>query len=158
MQSGYKQQLTDRFVELVEHLNQHLHCRPMDEWEGLDLTIPQIKTLALLQDQGPMRMGNISNSLGSALSATTNIVDRLVDKSLVERVPDQDDRRVVNCQLTAQGRDAMEQFWRIGRMRILEVVDQLEAGQLQRVVEGFELLCGAVDELRTAPTPEQPAT
>lgn len=157
MQSDFKQQLTDRFVELVEHLNQHMHCRPMDEWEGLDLTIPQIKTLALLQDQGPMRMGNISNALGSALSATTNIVDRLVDKSLVERVPDQDDRRVVNCQLTVQGRDAMEQFWRIGRMRILEVVELLEAGQLQRVVEGFELLCQAVDELRETPTTEQPA-
>ena len=81
-----------------------------------------------------------------------------MDKSLVERVPDQEDRRVVNCQLTDQGRDAMEQFWRIGRMRILEVVELLEAGQLQRVVEGFELLCQAVDELRETPAAEQPAS
>ena len=149
--------MTDRFVELVEHLNQQMHCRPMDEWEGLDLTIPQIKTLALLQHQGPLRMGSISNYLGSALSASTNIVDRLVDKGLVERAPDPDDRRVVNCQLTDQGRESMERFWRIGRMRILEVVERLEVEQLETVVRGFELLCRAVEDTRETPDSTQPA-
>ncbi len=145
MQEIFRQELTDRFVELVEQINQQMHCRPLDEWEGLDLTIPQIKTLALLQHQGPLRMGSISNYLGTALSASTNIVDRLVDKELVERGPDPDDRRVVLCQLTGQGRESMEQFWRIGRMRILEVVERLEVEQLETVVQGFELLCRALE-------------
>ncbi len=149
--------MTDRFVELVEHLNRRLHSSPLDEWEGLELTIPQIKTLALLQHQGPLRMGTISNYLGSALSATTNIVDRLVDKDLVERAPDPDDRRVVNCRLTAQGRDAMEQFWSIGRMRILEVEGLLETGDLSTVVQGLELLCRAVEQSQETLAPARPA-
>ena len=157
MQDHFKQELTDRFVELVEQINQQMHCRPLDEWEGLDLTIPQIKALALLQHQGPLRMGNISTSLGTALSASTSIVDRLVDKELVERAQDPDDRRVVLCQLTEQGRGSMEQFWRIGRMRILEVVERLEVGQLETVVQGFELLCQALEDSQTSPSATQPA-
>ncbi len=157
MQTHFKQELTDRFVELVEQINQQMHCRPLDEWEGLDLTIPQIKTLALLQHQGSLRMGNISTYLGTALSASTSIVDRLVDKELVERAQDPDDRRVVLCQLTEQGRESMEQFWRIGRMRILEVVERLEVEQLETVVRGFELLCQAVEDSQTSPNATQPA-
>ena len=71
MQETERQRLTDRFVELVEQINQQMHCRPVDEWEGLDLTIPQIKTLALLQHQGPQRMGSVSAYLGSTFSAST---------------------------------------------------------------------------------------
>ena len=57
-------------------------------------------------------MGVISNSLGSALSATTSIVDRLVEKKLVKRGSDPNDRRVVTCELTASGQEASERFWR----------------------------------------------
>jgi DNA-binding MarR family transcriptional regulator len=94
MQETRKQLLTDRFAELVEQLNQCMHRRPLDEWEGLDLTIPQFKTLALLQNQGSQRMGSISAYLGSTFSSSTSIIDRLVDKDLVERVLDPDDRGI----------------------------------------------------------------
>ena len=146
MHQDTKEQLTERFIQLVEQMNQSMHCRPLDEWDGLDLTIPQCKTLALLQHQGPQRMGNISAYLGSAFSSSTSIIDRLVDKDLVERVTDPDDRRVVVCQLTHQGKEAFEKFWRIGRMRIQELVDRLDAQELETVVNAMELLCRAAAE------------
>ena len=82
MQELTKQQLTERFAELVEQLNQRMHCEPPDDWSELELTIPQIRALMSLRS-GPERMGNISSFLGSTLSSTTSIMDRLVDKGLV---------------------------------------------------------------------------
>lgn len=159
MQDNHKQQLTERFVELVEQMNQQMHCRPLDEWEGLDLTIPQIKTLAVLQHQGPQRMGSISNCLGTTLSAATSIIDRLVDKDLVERTPDLADRRVVICQLTGPGQAAIERFWSIGQMRIVELSESLDTEELETVVRGMELLCRAVqDKTRIEGAPESSAT
>jgi DNA-binding MarR family transcriptional regulator len=143
MQETRKQLLTDRFVQLVELLNQRMHCRPLDEWEGLDLTLPQFRALALLQHYGPQRMGSVSNYLGSTFSSATSIIDRLVDKELVERAPDPDDRRVVVCRLTTKGQDTFEKFWRIGRMGIMELVDPLNAEELETVVRAMELLCQA---------------
>lgn len=146
MQELTKQQLTDRFAELVEQLNQRMHCQPPDDWAALELTIPQIRALMSLR-QGPERMGNISGVLGSTLSSTTSIMDRLVDKGLVQRAPDPNDRRVVTIGLTALGDDAMEQFWRIGRMKIDALAEPLNAGELETVVTAMELLARASENL-----------
>jgi DNA-binding MarR family transcriptional regulator len=140
MQETRKQELTERFIELVEQINQCMHSRPLEEWPDLELTIPQIKTLTLLRHQGPQRMGSIATYLGSTLSSSTSIIDRLVDKGLVERVPDPDDRRVVICQLTPRGQEATEQFWRIGRTRVVELTERLDIEELEIVVRAMELL------------------
>ena len=147
MEQPLKQQLTNRFVELAEQINQQMHCRPPEEWSDLELTISQVRTLALLQ-QEPQRMGNISAYLGGTLSSATSIIDRLVDRGLVERSQDPDDRRVVICGLTPQGREAIEQFWRIARMSIVELAEQLDTAELETVVHAMELLHRAVERLR----------
>jgi DNA-binding MarR family transcriptional regulator len=152
MQETERQLLTERFVELVQQINRQMHGRPVDEWEGLDLTIPQIKILTLLQ-QGPQRMGSVSAHLGSTFSASTSIIDRLVDKKLVGRTLDPDDRRAVICQLTPQGRAAVEKFWSISRLRIVELSEYLTAEELQIVVRGMELLHRASEANAREPRP-----
>ena len=135
--------MTERFVELVEQINQSMHCAPPEGWSDLELTISQIRALALLY-QEPQRMGNIAGFLGSILSSATSLIDRLVEKGLVERMPDHSDRRVVVCALTPQGQEAIEQFWRIGRIRITELAEQLDPAELKDVVHAMELLHRAV--------------
>ena len=139
MERTPKQQLTDRFVDLVEQMNQRMHCRPPDKWSDLELTISQIRTLALLQ-QEPQRMGIISSYLGSTLSSATSIIDRLVERGLVGRGQDPDDRRVVTCHLTELGQTTIEQFWQIGHTRIIDLSEQLDVGELERVVDAMEIL------------------
>ena len=89
---------------------------------------------------GPLRMGSISRHLGRALPAATTIVDRLVDKQLVDRVSHPTDRRVDLCRITAQGNEVIERFWRIGRERIDMVANLLDEEQLEFVVQGLELI------------------
>ena len=148
MEDDRRQELTDQFAELAEYLNRQLHTGRLDEWEGLDMTIPQIKTLVLLERVGPLRMGNIAISLGRALSATTTVVDRLVEKELVDRGSDPSDRRVVVCRLTDTGNEAIKRFWRIGRERIDLVADLMDDEQLEAVVRALELIRWAEDELQ----------
>ena len=155
MQEDRRQELTDRFTESAEYLNRQLHTGRLDEWEGLEMTIPQIKTLVLLERVGPLRMGNIALSLGRALSATTTVVDRLVEKELVDRVADPSDRRVVICQLSESGEQAITRFWRIGRERIQIVADLLDEEQLETVVQGFELIRWAEGEIQRTITSMQ---
>ncbi|MYA59340.1 MAG: MarR family transcriptional regulator [Chloroflexi bacterium] len=92
-------ELTDRLVDLIVYLNRELHIGSLDEWRALGMTIPQIKSLVVLRHKGPMRMGEIANFLGNTLSATTSIIDRLVERRLIERGADPSDRRVVVCKI-----------------------------------------------------------
>ena len=155
MQDDRRQELTDRFAESAEYLNRQLHTGRLDEWQGLDMTIPQIRTLVLLERMGPLRMGNIAIYLGRALSATTTVMDRLVEKGLVDRVADPSDRRVVICQLSESGEQAITRFWRIGRERIQIVADLLDEEQLETVVQGFELIRWAEEEIQRTTTSMQ---
>ena len=155
MQDDRRQELTDRFAESAEYLNRQLHTGRLDEWEGLDMTIPQIRTLVLLERMGPLRMGNIAIYLDRALSATTTVMDRLVEKGLVDRVADPSDRRVVICQLSESGEQAITRFWRIGRERLQIVVDLLDEEQLETVVQGFELIRWAEEEIQRTITSMQ---
>ncbi len=150
MEDNRRQELTDRFKHLAEHLNRQLHTGRLDEWEGLDMTIPQIKTLQLLDRVGPLRMGSIAVYLGRALSATTTVMDRLVEKGLVDRVADPDDRRVVICQLTDAGEKAIGRFWDIGHERLDILVDLMDDDQLETVVKGLELIHWAENKVQEA--------
>ena len=140
MEYDYRTELAEQFAELAEILNRQMHTVRLDEWEELDMTIPQIRTLVLLRRMGPLRMGNISVLLGRALSATTTVVDRLVDKELVDRVSDPNDRRVVICELTESGQQAVERFWRVGSERLDLVLKELDVAQLETVVSAFQIL------------------
>ena len=134
-----KADLVEQFGDLVQRMYAQVRAGSTEEWTELELTMPQLHTMALLS-QGSQRMGVIAGRLSSSQSAATSMIDRLVDKGLVERVPDKDDRRVVACQLTPPGREEMERLWRISRMRISGIADNLTIEELRRVVEAMELL------------------
>ena len=135
-----KEALVEKMGDLVQQMYAQCRSESTEGWTELELTMPQLHSMALLS-QGAQRMGVIAWRLNSSQSAATSMIARLVDKGLVERVPDKDDRRVVACQLTEPGREEMERLWRVNRMRISLIADHLTIEELSRVVEAMELLC-----------------
>ena len=148
MEDNNRQELTERLIIVAEGLNRQDHVRRLNEFEDLNLTISQIKTLVLLERHGPLRMGSISMHVGRPLSATTTVVAGLVKKRLEDRSAHPDDRRVVLCELTEEGRETIHRFWRIGSERIQMAVDLLDSEQLETFVRGLELVLRAEREIQ----------
>ena len=135
-----KQELIGQIADEVEFLNRVYHVEALEEWQKIDMTIPQIKTLALLENAGSMRMSGIANYLGGTMSATTSIIDRLVDKDLIERDSDPNDRRLVMCRLTNAGHRTITRFWRAGTVRVQPFLDGLDLEELEIVLAGLGLI------------------
>ena len=150
MQINNLRELSDRYVSVVRNLCRLTYIARLDEWQGLDMTVPQVKTLILLEHAGPLRMGQLAGSLGSGLSTTTTIVDRLVKQQLVQRDSDPNDRRVVKCELTKNGRVATDMFWEHIKTRALKASDQWDLEQFEKVVQSLELIWCTEEELRTS--------
>ncbi|MDA1096000.1 MAG: MarR family transcriptional regulator [Chloroflexi bacterium] len=131
----------------MERVYTQMHPVPEEEWSELELTMPQFRALVLLR-QGPRRMSEISSHLGTGLSSATSMVDRLLNKGLVEREHDPDDRRVVTCQLTAVGQAEVERFWRIGRTQVEGLAAELPLDDLTNVVHAMEILASAAARQR----------
>jgi DNA-binding MarR family transcriptional regulator len=117
---------------------------PPKEWSNLDLTMPQMRTMVLLA-QGSRRMSELAEALNIGLSSATSMIDRLVNKGLVERIPDSHDRRLVLCQLTRHGRDEMERVWRIERQRITALAHALTEEELETVLHAMKILAAALE-------------
>ena len=58
-----------------------------------------------IQRKGNLTMGELSSALSVPLSTATRIVDWLVDNGYAQRLPDQEDRRIVRVALTDVGRE-----------------------------------------------------
>ena len=148
-----RQQLSERLVELMERMSFHMRPRSLGGWQDLELTMPQARTMFLLHRQGPTRMGVLSEHLGRGLPSVTGMVDRLVNKGLVERVEDPSDRRVVACRLTDEGKRAVERFWQVSRERRLALADALTLDELEAVVPALDIFIRAAARRET----ERPA-
>ncbi|WP_213526439.1 MarR family winged helix-turn-helix transcriptional regulator [Paenibacillus sp. J31TS4] len=75
----------------------------MREQLGGELTIEQFSILRYMKRRGRTTSTELADAFCVGKSAITAIITRLVDKSLIARVQDQEDRRVVYLELTDEG-------------------------------------------------------
>jgi DNA-binding MarR family transcriptional regulator len=71
-----------------------------------DLTFPQYEALLLLfySRRGSLPLGKMGTRLQVHRASVTNVVDRLADKGLVERLAHEQDRRSVLARITPAGK------------------------------------------------------
>jgi DNA-binding MarR family transcriptional regulator len=82
-----------------------------DIWQ--DLSMREYDVLyTLSKSREPVRLGELHRHLLLSQPALSRMVDRLVDRGLIERRPDPADGRGVRLSLTDTGRDAQHQIGR----------------------------------------------
>jgi DNA-binding MarR family transcriptional regulator len=75
-----------------------------------DISVTQCYALEVLEERGPSRSQALAEALMLDKSTTTRVVDALVRKGYVERLPDPDDARAVSLSITPDGRKLYEQI------------------------------------------------
>jgi len=104
-----------------------------------DLSLPQYDVLRRLSLAGEacVRMGEVADALLFSSGAATKVLDRLVDRGLVERGADPDDRRTVLVGLTDDGRALFARAQRTHGDSIQEKVGPFASADERRHVETF---------------------
>jgi MarR family transcriptional regulator, transcriptional regulator for hemolysin len=77
--------------------------------EPLDLNLTQASLLAYVAEFGATTQTHLADHLGIGRAAIGSVIDRLQSRSLVERHPDPDDRRVWRVDITDAGRALAKQ-------------------------------------------------
>ena len=107
------------------------------DWVAQDLTFGQMRLLFLLSKHGPSPVSRVAEWLGVGLPAASGIVDRIERHGLVMRQHRQDDRRVVECALTDQGRLLIDEIAGMRREMLrqtLGVLSDEELADLARLI------------------------
>ena len=109
----------------------------------LDLTMPQLKIVLLLLFNDSLRMSELASGLGVSLATATGVVDRLVERGIIQRESHPSDRRVVLCQLSAEGRELVSGLWQSARERTWDLLRAVHPEELPLITQALEALSQA---------------
>lgn len=137
-----RKELIDRITASMDRMSRFGRAQMRDGLAGFDMTMPQMRTLNFLS-RGPQRMKDISDHLMRGMPSATSMIDRLVRKGYVERVPDPSDRRVVLCRITDSGQDMLDRFSRMGALRFEAIAESLTDDELNKIAPALDLLADA---------------
>ena len=109
--------------------------------EDIELSFPQALLLLELNEAGTISMSELSRRLQVTQGVATRMVDRLLEKDMVERERDKVDRRVVLVTLAPKGKKLAGEMERINKMKIKELfkaVPEKEREDFLKVLKGLE--------------------
>ena len=143
-----------RILMLQDELIHHRALLDAGPWLELNMSTPQLKALLLISEEEVIRMRELARKLGGSFSNATVLVDRLVERGLVERLMEPQDRRVVLVRATEDGRLLIEHLVTSWRSLTGPLLESLSPEDLETVSKALSILVGAAREGEKEAKPE----
>jgi DNA-binding MarR family transcriptional regulator len=102
--AGGDETLSEAFLSVARQLR-HTSQEILAPW---DITPAHLRALRVLMRHGTMRLSELSDHLHIAARSTTEVVDAVEARGLVQRRPDPDDRRATLVTLTEHGTSVLD--------------------------------------------------
>lgn len=106
----------------------------------IDVSAPELFILSYLPSQKEPNMSEIGRALSIDFSTLTRLVDKLVDKSLVERRSDPQDRRVVRVRLAKRGREIVLRVEKEKKRRIVSILRRLSDEEIESLLRIMRII------------------
>jgi DNA-binding MarR family transcriptional regulator len=110
-------------------------------WRRMEaIPLAQIKLMIRLANQGPQTMSELAEGMEVTTPAITGLVDKLEKRGLVERLRDQEDRRVVRVCLCPEAQEMARRHIAERREKVRAVLATLPPEEQQMFVRTLKLL------------------
>jgi DNA-binding MarR family transcriptional regulator len=120
---------------LIAQVGGHAAIRFGERLKRLKLAPPDAGILWKLSSKGGMSQKDLSATLGIHPSRLVAVLDALEARRLVERTPNEDDRRQYALHLTKKGREALAQIGKIAREHADSLLAALSAEKRDQLGE-----------------------
>ncbi len=121
----------------------HVSRRPVG---GSDLTPRMLGVLHHLSASGPLTVGELATHLGLSKATATELVTRVEERGLVDRMRDERDRRRVYVWLTEHGRQRAASHARVlADDELLAAVGRMRPSDRESLINGLRALLAAAD-------------
>lgn len=110
----------------LRHISGIIKQRGRQILNSYTITPPQFVALQWLFEIGDMTIGDLSNKMYLAFSTTTDLIDRMEKSELVQRVRDEQDRRVVRIHLLKEGERIIEEVIDKRQQYLKDVLKQFD--------------------------------
>lgn len=108
---------------------------------GADVaTIPQVRMMALIEREPHLPLNRVAEVLLIAQASASTMVERLVQRGLVNRETDAQERRRIRLSLTAEGKAELRRRRRVAAKLMQEYVAPLDEAKLESLTESLMAL------------------
>jgi DNA-binding MarR family transcriptional regulator len=129
--------------------------RSMSGWRqyvrASGLSMPQFSILMRLNYRGGCGISNISEHMDISTAAASQLVDKLVQASLLERTEDPHDRRAKQVTLSPKGRQFIAQGIEERYRWVDEMAPKLSLEEQAQIADALNVMIRAAEELETDP-------
>jgi DNA-binding MarR family transcriptional regulator len=140
------QRTIDRFWETIPPMWNRIRTQIRTiAIENFDITIEQFHILRHIR-KGIGSISDLAEARGISRSAASQTVDLLVEKGLVFRRENQEDRRFVQLELTPDGAKLLEEIFKKNRLWMEAKLSCLSPQELESAFHGMQILKKAFDE------------
>ena len=112
----------------------------------LDVTQSQILVMRVLNHYGDMKVSDISRKLDLSNSTVSGIIDRLVEKKIVERKRSEKDRRIVMISLAEEYQQPVKKHLIAFAQKMRRALSTATEEDLDFILEGLEKLRTILEE------------
>ncbi|HZG57615.1 MarR family transcriptional regulator [Paenibacillus sp.] len=105
-----------------------------------DLTLEQYAVIRYMRKRDRCTSSELADTFCVGKSSVTAIINRLFDKRLIERLPDEKDRRVTYLRLTAEGERLSEEMEERIRELLSRYLQHFEKDEALRFIATYEKL------------------
>lgn len=129
-------------AEVMETMPVVLHFirRRLRSQTDVDLSIPQIRALSYLSRHPGSSLSELADYLGVSNAASSSMIERMVQKKLVIRQDDPQERRCVELSLTEHGRTQYEIVRKLSIDELAKVFNRMPERKMRIIYEGLSLL------------------
>jgi DNA-binding MarR family transcriptional regulator len=123
-----------------------------------DFSLPQLATLLLLDEEGELTIKQVTEILGRSVSATSRLLDQLVERGMVSRREDEHDRRAKRIAITEKGRMLIAKLEQRRADVQIAAIEYFSAEEQAEINRAMALLAEAGQRRRRYDHPESNTT
>ena len=123
-----------------------------------DISVAAFQVLAIIEGEGrPLPPSVVAERMVTTTGTMTSLIDTLVRRGLVRRLPHPDDRRMLLIDITDAGRDVVDVVLPVTHRINKDVFQVLTEDERQRLLELLARLQERLTVMREEPAPTDPA-
>ena len=133
------EQCAAELLEAIHPIMQFVRTEMRSQRE-LFLSVPQFRVLAFLSLHPGASLSEVAEHLGVTRATASAMIERLVQRSLIDRVEHAQERRHIMLKLTEPGSNHLQQMREVTRHKIAELLAKLTTQELADVSAGLLIL------------------
>jgi DNA-binding MarR family transcriptional regulator len=145
MTNQVKMEMIGEILRLWKSIGHGIGKSEPGAWMGLNLTIAQLKSLLFIEFEGHTSSKKLATALGASPPNVTGIIDRLVERRLVSREENPENRRMQVLTVTGKGVTLLTQLRERRVNRLTGLLGQMNTDDLAALARGLAALARVSD-------------